>query len=223
MEQLQVPSQGCLCPCPPKSGGQAWGPAASPPLSSPSSVFMLSFYLTCFLLLALVVFVSVIYSCVKVSPATLGHLAQCLATTLDWQWQRARLETGDWHWQPQLALGIFARSCCLIAFVQPLGIIWDNGEHPAQSLAQSTVRELWLKGGVWEGSSLPRHPGICPAGASETRMGGHADELFSPNGLELGMHPTDGLVRSTSSGPGAWLPHRLLGMLCPQVPGWDLN
>lgn len=30
---------------------------------------MLSFYLTCFLLLTLVVFVSMIYSCVKVSPA----------------------------------------------------------------------------------------------------------------------------------------------------------
>ena len=30
---------------------------------------MLSFYLTCFLLLTLVVFVSVIYSCVKVSLA----------------------------------------------------------------------------------------------------------------------------------------------------------
>lgn len=29
---------------------------------------MLSFYLTCFLLLTLVVFVSVIYSCIKVSP-----------------------------------------------------------------------------------------------------------------------------------------------------------
>lgn len=38
-------------------------------LLSSSSVFMLSFYLTCFLLLTLAVFVSVIYSCVKVSPA----------------------------------------------------------------------------------------------------------------------------------------------------------
>ena len=35
--------------------------------STPSSLFMLSFYLSCFLLLALVVFVSVIYACVKVS------------------------------------------------------------------------------------------------------------------------------------------------------------
>ena len=34
---------------------------------TPSSLFMLSFYLSCFLLLALVVFVSVIYACVKVS------------------------------------------------------------------------------------------------------------------------------------------------------------
>ncbi|KAJ8796662.1 hypothetical protein J1605_017765 [Eschrichtius robustus] len=34
----------------------------------PHSVFMLSFYLTCFLLLTLVVFVSVIYSCVKCAP-----------------------------------------------------------------------------------------------------------------------------------------------------------
>lgn len=38
-------------------------------LLSFSSVFMLSFYLTCFVLLTLVVFVSVIYSCVKVSLA----------------------------------------------------------------------------------------------------------------------------------------------------------
>lgn len=38
-------------------------------LSSSSSVFMLSFYLTCFVLLTLVVFVSMIYSCVKVSLA----------------------------------------------------------------------------------------------------------------------------------------------------------
>ncbi|KAF6117255.1 adenylate cyclase 5 [Phyllostomus discolor] len=37
----------------------------------PHSVFMLSFYLTCFVLLTLVVFVSVIYSCVKLFPAPL--------------------------------------------------------------------------------------------------------------------------------------------------------
>lgn len=35
-------------------------------------MFMLSFYLTCFVLLILVVFVSVIYSCVKVSLAGTG-------------------------------------------------------------------------------------------------------------------------------------------------------
>ena len=44
-------------------------PRISHLLSFSSSVFMLSFYLTCFLLLTLVVFVSVIYSCVKVSLA----------------------------------------------------------------------------------------------------------------------------------------------------------
>lgn len=38
-------------------------------LSPSSSVFMWSFYLTCFLLLTLAVFVSMIYSCMKVSPA----------------------------------------------------------------------------------------------------------------------------------------------------------
>ncbi|XP_061263321.1 adenylate cyclase type 5 [Bos javanicus] len=42
----------------------------------PHSVFMLSFYLTCFLLLTLVVFVSVIYSCVKLFPAPLQTLSR---------------------------------------------------------------------------------------------------------------------------------------------------
>ncbi|XP_025330837.3 adenylate cyclase type 5 isoform X2 [Canis lupus dingo] len=42
----------------------------------PHSVFMLSFYLTCFLLLTLVVFVSVIYSCVKLFPAPLQSLSR---------------------------------------------------------------------------------------------------------------------------------------------------
>ncbi|XP_048650439.1 adenylate cyclase type 5, partial [Marmota marmota marmota] len=42
----------------------------------PHSVFMLSFYLTCFLLLTLVVFVSVIYSCVKLFPAPLQILSR---------------------------------------------------------------------------------------------------------------------------------------------------
>ena len=56
MEQALLPSQGLS------------EPENSHLLSPSSSVFMLSFYLTCFLLLTLVVFVSVIYSCVKVSP-----------------------------------------------------------------------------------------------------------------------------------------------------------
>ncbi|XP_044944754.1 adenylate cyclase type 5 isoform X2 [Mustela putorius furo] len=42
----------------------------------PHSVFMLSFYLTCFLLLTLVVFVSVIYSCVKLFPTPLQTLSR---------------------------------------------------------------------------------------------------------------------------------------------------
>ncbi|XP_045858085.1 adenylate cyclase type 5 isoform X3 [Meles meles] len=42
----------------------------------PHSMFMLSFYLTCFLLLTLVVFVSVIYSCVKLFPAPLQTLSR---------------------------------------------------------------------------------------------------------------------------------------------------
>ncbi|XP_006869488.1 PREDICTED: adenylate cyclase type 5 [Chrysochloris asiatica] len=45
-------------------------------LSTSSSVFMLSFYLTCFLLLILVVFVSVIYSCVKLFPTPLQTLSR---------------------------------------------------------------------------------------------------------------------------------------------------
>lgn len=57
MEQLLFPSRGFQSPRIPQL------------LSFSSSVFMLSFYLTCFLLLTLVVFVSVIYSCVKVSLA----------------------------------------------------------------------------------------------------------------------------------------------------------
>lgn len=46
-----------------KQGSWAWLPELPPCLCS--SLFMLSFYLTCFLMLTLVVFVSVIYSCVK--------------------------------------------------------------------------------------------------------------------------------------------------------------
>ncbi|XP_030657638.1 adenylate cyclase type 5 isoform X3 [Nomascus leucogenys] len=42
----------------------------------PHSVFMLSFYLTCSLLLTLVVFVSVIYSCVKLFPSPLQTLSR---------------------------------------------------------------------------------------------------------------------------------------------------
>ncbi|XP_032123604.1 adenylate cyclase type 5 isoform X2 [Sapajus apella] len=42
----------------------------------PHSIFMLSFYLTCFLLLTLVVFVSVIYSCVKLFPSPLQTLSR---------------------------------------------------------------------------------------------------------------------------------------------------
>ncbi|KAK1343962.1 hypothetical protein QTO34_014519 [Cnephaeus nilssonii] len=42
----------------------------------PHSVFMLSFYLTCFVLLTLVVFVSVIYSCVKLFPGPLQTLSR---------------------------------------------------------------------------------------------------------------------------------------------------
>ncbi|XP_001917101.3 adenylate cyclase type 5 isoform X2 [Equus przewalskii] len=42
----------------------------------PHSVFMLSFYLTCFLLLTLAVFVSVIYSCVKLFPVPLQTLSR---------------------------------------------------------------------------------------------------------------------------------------------------
>uniref|UniRef100_A0A8C5NWH8 Adenylate cyclase type 5 n=1 Tax=Jaculus jaculus TaxID=51337 RepID=A0A8C5NWH8_JACJA len=42
----------------------------------PHSLFMLSFYLTCFLLLALVVFVSMIYSCVKLFPSPLQTLSR---------------------------------------------------------------------------------------------------------------------------------------------------
>ncbi|KAM7133862.1 adenylate cyclase type 5 isoform 2-T2 [Molossus nigricans] len=42
----------------------------------PHSVFMLSFYLTCLVLLTLVVFVSVIYSCVKLFPAPLQTLSR---------------------------------------------------------------------------------------------------------------------------------------------------
>ncbi|KAK2488880.1 hypothetical protein MC885_020750, partial [Smutsia gigantea] len=42
----------------------------------PHSAFMLSFYLTCFLLLTLVVFVSMIYSCVKLFPAPLQTLSR---------------------------------------------------------------------------------------------------------------------------------------------------
>lgn len=52
--------------CPSSNRGSwAWLPKLPPCLCS--SLFMLSFYLTCFLMLTLVVFVSVIYSCVKVS------------------------------------------------------------------------------------------------------------------------------------------------------------
>uniref|UniRef100_A0A5F8GQY7 Adenylate cyclase type 5 n=1 Tax=Monodelphis domestica TaxID=13616 RepID=A0A5F8GQY7_MONDO len=42
----------------------------------PHSMFMLGFYLTCFLLLTMVVFVSVIYSCVKLFPAPLQTLSR---------------------------------------------------------------------------------------------------------------------------------------------------
>uniref|UniRef100_A0A8C4MDN1 adenylate cyclase n=1 Tax=Equus asinus asinus TaxID=83772 RepID=A0A8C4MDN1_EQUAS len=42
----------------------------------PHSMFMLSFYLTCFLLLTLAVFVSVIYSCVKLFPVPLQTLSR---------------------------------------------------------------------------------------------------------------------------------------------------
>ncbi|KAK7804322.1 hypothetical protein U0070_024705 [Myodes glareolus] len=42
----------------------------------PHSLFMLSFYLSCFLLLALVVFVSVIYACVKLFPTPLQTLSR---------------------------------------------------------------------------------------------------------------------------------------------------
>uniref|UniRef100_A0A2K6MEQ9 Adenylate cyclase type 5 n=1 Tax=Rhinopithecus bieti TaxID=61621 RepID=A0A2K6MEQ9_RHIBE len=42
----------------------------------PHSVFMLSFYLTCSLLLTLVVFVSVIYSCIKLFPSPLQTLSR---------------------------------------------------------------------------------------------------------------------------------------------------
>ncbi|XP_055982465.1 adenylate cyclase type 5 [Sorex fumeus] len=42
----------------------------------PHSLFMLSFYLTCFLLLTSVVFVSVIYSCVKLFPSRLQALSR---------------------------------------------------------------------------------------------------------------------------------------------------
>ncbi|XP_036600340.1 adenylate cyclase type 5 [Trichosurus vulpecula] len=42
----------------------------------PHSVFMLAFYLTCFLLLTIVVFVSAIYSCVKLFPAPLQTLSR---------------------------------------------------------------------------------------------------------------------------------------------------
>ncbi|XP_035129896.1 adenylate cyclase type 5 isoform X2 [Callithrix jacchus] len=42
----------------------------------PHSIFMLSFYLTCFLLLTLVVFVSVIYSCIKLFPSPLQTLSR---------------------------------------------------------------------------------------------------------------------------------------------------
>lgn len=53
-----------------RSGRLSTGSTQNPHLlSSSSSMFMLSFYLTCFVLLTLVIFVSVIYSCVKVSPA----------------------------------------------------------------------------------------------------------------------------------------------------------
>nr|XP_060630777.1 adenylate cyclase type 5 [Anolis sagrei ordinatus] len=42
----------------------------------PHSVFMLAFYLTCFVILTTVVFVSVIYSCVKLFPAPLQTLSR---------------------------------------------------------------------------------------------------------------------------------------------------
>uniref|UniRef100_A0ABK0M0B9 Adenylate cyclase type 5 n=1 Tax=Rattus norvegicus TaxID=10116 RepID=A0ABK0M0B9_RAT len=42
----------------------------------PHSLFMLSFYLSCFLLLALVVFISVIYACVKLFPTPLQTLSR---------------------------------------------------------------------------------------------------------------------------------------------------
>ncbi|NXE18064.1 ADCY5 cyclase, partial [Ardeotis kori] len=42
----------------------------------PHSTFMLAFYLTCFLILTTVVFVSVIYSCVKLFPAPLQTLSR---------------------------------------------------------------------------------------------------------------------------------------------------
>lgn len=67
--------------------------------STPSSLFMLSFYLSCFLLLALVVFVSVIYACVKVSlphmpprglpPSGRGHRCRPEHHTWpkEWAWE----------------------------------------------------------------------------------------------------------------------------------------
>lgn len=95
MEQLLLPARGLSEPLPSRAVKRGLGscslragpaPGRLPPghlhtsslspatriphlLSSSSSVFMLSFYLACFVLLTLVVFVSVIYSCVKVSLA----------------------------------------------------------------------------------------------------------------------------------------------------------
>lgn len=96
------------------------GPPGIPHLlSSSSSVFMLSFYLTCLVLLTLVVFVSVIYSCVKVSLAdTLSLPSQ---PTDGPSWVQGAGSHLAWHgasgWQGQSVRGASFVLAVSLAFV----------------------------------------------------------------------------------------------------------